>query len=62
MRDLSTEDLRVQYEEIKGDWEFRHEGREFPLVIDITEQVLSSTAFDENLSEIEIATHLSWNA
>ena len=59
MIQLSTEDLKAQFAEVKSEWEYEHEGREFPLIIDITERELSSTEFDEYLAEIEVSTHLS---
>jgi len=62
MPELTNEELRNHFEQIKSDWEFAHPDFQFPLILDTDRHTLSERDVDDLLAEMEIATHTGRNA
>jgi len=55
---VTEDDLRSYYEDVRDAWEFEHEGMVFPLRLDFPRS-LESELMGEVLHEIEVSRHLS---
>ncbi len=62
MPELTTEELRNHYEQIKSDWEYDHQDYRFPLILDTDRHTLSENEIDNLLAEMETATHTAREA